>query len=285
MATQMSQDDKGQGNTKTCRIRARRWCFTLNNYTDESIDVLKRAFLSSTGYVIGKEIGTNQTPHLQGYVEYKNAKEFNALKKIDNKIHWEKAVADREDNIAYCTKDGDYIITFEQDFKEKVRDLILKEYEDVKWHPWQETVLNIIDGEPDPRKIYWIWEMVGNRGKSYLAKYIDLKYDAIIADGKKDNVFNQIKIHMDEEKLPKIIILDVPRHNLKYVNYGVLEQIKNGHIYSGKYEGSKCLFPHPHVIIFANEAPNWNCMSSDRIQDFNLNDPSNASTFPDIDYN
>ena len=44
----------------------------------------------------------------------------------------------------------------------------------------------------------------------------------------------------------------------------MLEQIKNGMIYSGKYEGGQCLFESPHIVIFANSKPEIENMSIDR---------------------
>ena len=67
-------------------------------------------------------------------------------------------------------------------------------------------------------------------------------------------------------------MLDIPRHQLDYVGYGALEQLKNGMIYSGKYEGGTCLFDNPHVIVFANEPPKIEKMSLDRWKIIDLNE-------------
>jgi hypothetical protein len=48
------------------------------------------------------------------------------------------------------------------------------------------------------------------------------------------------------------------------VNYGAIEQIKNGLLFSGKYEGGQCVFNQPHVIVFANAEPKEEQMSMDR---------------------
>jgi len=63
----------------------------------------------------------------------------------------------------------------------------------------------------------------------------------------------------------KIILVDCPRSQQDYLNYGALEQIKTGLIFSGKYEGTQLVFNCPHVIVFANAPPqNLDCFSSDR---------------------
>ena len=106
---------------------------------------------------------------------------------------------------------------------------------------------------------------MGNNGKSFLAKYIALKFGCIIADGKKDNIFNQVLMMEDKRG---IILLDVPRHNVDYINYGCLEALKNGLIYSGKYEGGQCIFDIPHIIVFMNDIPNgfYEKFSGDRYE-------------------
>jgi hypothetical protein len=131
---------------------------------------------------------------------------------------------------------------------------------------YQKEILSRISNKPNKRKIYWYYDINGNIGKSFLAKYICLSYKGvIIADGKKDNIFNQINKSINEDnEEPEIIILDIPRYNMCCINYGVIEQIKNGFIYSGKYEGGKCFFKIPHIIIFANEEPDYEKWSKDR---------------------
>lgn len=249
------------GNTKG---RARRYCFTLNNYTTDEYGTLVQHFdAKGWSYIIGKEVGENKTPHLQGYLESKSPIRFCTLKTLNERIHWEKAKGSREHNINYCSKDGDFTSTFPLPLKLQILDKI---YSNITWKDWQQEIISLVSGDPDSRSIYWFVDTKGNTGKSFLAKYICLKYKVVIADGKKADVFNQIKHFMDEVDPmgPRIIILDLPRSALGYVNYGMIEQIKNGLIYSGKYEGGQCIFFPPHVIIFANEEPDYNQWSDDR---------------------
>jgi len=80
-----------EGNTKS-PPRFRRWCFTLNNYDEVEyntiMDYLKH---SKHTYIVGKEIGENGTPHLQGYLSSKNAISFKTLKNLNNRLHLEPA--------------------------------------------------------------------------------------------------------------------------------------------------------------------------------------------------
>lgn len=90
--------------------RSRNWCFTLNNYTEHDIDRLnEQNILNYTYITYGKEIGEQGTHHLQGYVEFKNAKDLKTLKKFNDRAHWEKRRGKQEQAITYCHKDGNII--------------------------------------------------------------------------------------------------------------------------------------------------------------------------------
>lgn len=105
------------------------WCFTLNNYTKIEYEFLSSSFSNESEryfYIIGKEVGANGTPHLQGYVALKDRKKkFRPLPKFgvfrgenDNKkqaIHFERARGNRKQNYEYCSKDGEFITNIDVD--------------------------------------------------------------------------------------------------------------------------------------------------------------------------
>lgn len=108
--SQLSQTVSGKGNTKPSlktRIRARRWLYTLNNYTELEMSQMDKLFSVEKFWVQGKEISKSGTPHLQGYVEFKDQKDFSCITKINPRISWRKADGDRNANVKYCTKEGD----------------------------------------------------------------------------------------------------------------------------------------------------------------------------------
>lgn len=269
--TNIEQNDdngSGLGNTRTKprRKRYRSYCFTLNNWDlDEYNDLIDTFRRKGWTYIIGKENGTEKgTPHLQGYVYHKNPIDWTALKKINNRLHIEVAKGNIEQNRKYCSKEGDYETNIKEPFEEMVKRMCLEKYKDIEWKEWQGDVIDIINNEGDDRTIHWYWEPKGNVGKTFLAKYICLTNDVIIADGKRDNIFNQVKKSLEDEKLPSIVILDIPRSSQGYINYSAIEKLKDGLMYSGKYEGGQCIFPSPKVIVFSNDQPNYREMSGDR---------------------
>lgn len=93
--------------------RSRGWCYTINNYTNA--DVVRCMWIGDDPWfnvayqVMGYETGESGTPHIQGYVYFKNPKHFDAVKSYYVNAHIEPQKAkDNVDAIEYCKKDGDY---------------------------------------------------------------------------------------------------------------------------------------------------------------------------------
>lgn len=59
--------------------------------------------------VVGKEVGKNKTPHLQGYTYFKSQRTFKSIKKKLPGAHIEKAQGTPEQNRKYCMKEGDFV--------------------------------------------------------------------------------------------------------------------------------------------------------------------------------
>lgn len=92
-------DDKKQEN------KVQKVCFTLNNWTPAEYEaILEHGRNKCKFMVVGKEVGTNGTPHLQGYVNLVKRTRFTALKKFLPRAHFEVAKGTDEQNLTYCTK-------------------------------------------------------------------------------------------------------------------------------------------------------------------------------------
>lgn len=86
-------------------MSSRNWCFTLNNFTEEEKESVKA--WDAEYLVFGEELGEKEeTPHLQGYVEFRGSKKLTTLKKMNGRIHWEIRKGTRGEAIEYCKKDG-----------------------------------------------------------------------------------------------------------------------------------------------------------------------------------
>ena len=92
----------------------RRFCFTLNDYTEDDYDKIKTFLVEHCKYgIVGREIApTTNRPHLQGFGNLKRNMRFNALKaRLHNSIHIEQANGTDEQNQKYCSKAGSYFET------------------------------------------------------------------------------------------------------------------------------------------------------------------------------
>lgn len=88
--------------------RSRGWCFTLNNYTDDEFNHLQT--IPCQYIIYGQEVGNSGTPHLQGYVHYKNQVSAGHVRAtIGNRAHIEIRHGTLEQAITYCKKEGSYI--------------------------------------------------------------------------------------------------------------------------------------------------------------------------------
>lgn len=100
------------------REQSKYWCFTLNNPTEEELDLLTRYYgeLESgleclcTYIVLGFERGDQGTEHVQGYVEF--GKRFDLLKVkrfLGHRVHLERRLGTAEEAATYCRKDGEFL--------------------------------------------------------------------------------------------------------------------------------------------------------------------------------
>lgn len=83
--------------------RSKKWCFTLNNYTEEELD--KISGIDCRYLLYGMEIGEKGTPHLQGYIVFEWQKTLHRMKKYIPRAHFEPARGTHKENYAYCTKE------------------------------------------------------------------------------------------------------------------------------------------------------------------------------------
>ena len=250
-----------EGNTKTSsESKCKRWCFTLNNYTNDELNNLITFLTTKKAlFIIGKEIGEEEkTPHLQCYAEFNSQMRFATLKKHNDRLHIEKTKGNREQNLKYCDKDNDYISNF------PIHKMLLL-YKNITWKTWQQSIINLIENTPEERTINWVYDPIGNSGKSFLVKYLYLKYDIMITNGKSNDVFNQLLQRDLDNKNTQNIVIDVPRCvEDKYISYQAIEKLKDGLFYSGKYEGGIVCIPTPTLIIMSNHLPDIKKMSKDR---------------------
>ena len=270
MSSNSSNSSKALGNTKpkpTKQISAaKRWCFTLNNYTEEEVSSISSIILDKCEKsLVSKEIGEGYykedvwvpgTPHLQGFIKLK-VKERPMTIFNNKKIHWEAAKGNDAQQWNYIAKQNEPFINI--GYPKPVK--VINPDRD-----WEQDILKIIETEPDDRTIYWYWSESGNMGKTSFCKYLTVKHGAIALSGKAADMRNGvIDYYKNKGDTPSLVLIPIPRSfNTDYLNYEGIENIKDMYFYSGKYEGGMVCGNCPHVFVFANEPPVEEKLSADR---------------------
>lgn len=133
---------------------------------------------------------------------------------------------------------------------------------------WQADLNTRLSAPPNDRDVSFIVDENGNTGKSWFTRYLFTeKPDEVqmLSVGKRDDLAHAIDV------TKSIYIFDVPRGGMEFLQYTILEQLKNRMVFSPKYDSkTKILLKQPHVVVFCNEDPDRNKMSSDRYKVTNI---------------
>ena len=236
------------GNPSSSSVRvnpAKRWCFTLNNYTDEDISsIVPIIRYECTKAIIGKEVGENGTPHLQGFFIFKSKKRpmgvFN-----NHRIHFELARCNDKINYDYCYKENEVILLI--GFLPKPTTINRSSF-----YAWQEEMVRILEVPPkwDCRTIYWRWGAY-NIGKTQFSKWCCMHLGAVIIGGYSKHMLAQV------QRQPAhiyIILLSNGEFNL---SYRALEKIKDGLFTSnfGCDNNQMEIRNAPHILVIGNSPP------------------------------
>lgn len=260
--------------------------------------------------VVGKEIApTTGTSHLQCYVHLLSGKTISAVKtfiEIDN-AHFDPVT---KDNGAadYCKKGGDFFeigtpVVSQQGKRNDILDCeafmvenptaslaeVYSAFPKVaarsgKWirerlqqlqpipqrtlpelREWQATLFNDLQQDPHPRRIYVFVDPVGGAGKTAFYEHLAATLPGV-------EYFRSAKpadlaFHLNR---PRIAIFDFVRSTEGYNPWSFVEQVKDGLVFSPKYESGLKRFPQPHVVVFSNSSLPPDCLSADRVHEVRL---------------
>lgn len=134
----------------------------------------------------------------------------------------------------------------------------------IELRPWQSECLATVKKQDD-RKILWIFDADGNNGKTKLCKEMALHHNTAVFGnaGKKDLAF----AYDDQE----IVAFNLTRTTQERVNYEAMEALKDGLMFSGKYESETKVFDSPKLVVMSNTLPDYEAMSLDRWHILELN--------------
>lgn len=226
---------------------------------------------------------------------------------VSDRAHLEICKGSPEQNFKYCTKDGEFeefgnrkapgkrndLTSFQDAVKSGILDRkrLREEYPEVcakypryvqdyvqdnipkqlvkcfPLHDWQSELNKRLLRAPDDRKIIFVIDSIGNKGKTWFAKYYCQLHDnAVLMVPTKRNDMAYL--------LPdqfRVLFLDCTRRQVESLDYPFLEQVKNGCVVSPKYESRMRMYPPVHLVVLMNESPDPNALSDDRYEYINLN--------------
>lgn len=142
--------------------------------------------------------------------------------------------------------------------QEVAKEKLLNELNNFVPNFWQQELLNDLHKAPHNRKVTWIVDEKGGRGKTYLARYLLSNMGACYLTNSK--TADGAHAYNGEN----IVVFDYSRSNEGQINYGIIEQIKNGLIFSPKYDSCTKVNAIPHVVCFSNFQPDQTKLSADR---------------------
>ncbi|HHZ82357.1 MAG TPA: hypothetical protein EYN64_06535, partial [Flavobacteriales bacterium] len=176
-----------------------RWCFTLNNYSEDNISSIITNIKTNCKFaIVGEEVGESGTPHLQGYIEFKKKARPKGI--FCEGIHWEKAKGNRQVNIDYCSKEDKVVFTLGMCKPIKIL---------TNLYAWQEKIELLYLNEIDDRKVYWFWEDTGNIGKSQFIKYMIVKHQVLFCCGGKYSDIMNLVFNQDMNDC-RCVMFDIP---------------------------------------------------------------------------
>jgi len=140
-----------------------------------------------------------------------------------------------------------------------------------EYRPYQQALADELDHLfPSPRRVTFIVDPVGNAGKSWFVdRYFAANPDRvqILSVGRRED----LSFAVDERK--SVFLFDLPRSSSEFLPYTLLEQLKDGRIFSNKYESRMKRVMFAHVVVFMNEYPDMTKLSQDR---YSITEWSNA---------
>jgi len=141
--------------------------------------------------------------------------------------------------------------------------------EDHELFPWQLALKNDLLLPADDRKIIFVIDKQGGQGKTWFAKhYCKLHSDAQYMEPAK-------KVDMAYALLNtiRVLFLNITRtteSDKQDYLYSFIESVKDGMVFSPKYESRMKYLGKVHVVVMMNQDPNMELLSNDRYSLINL---------------
>lgn len=125
---------------------------------------------------------------------------------------------------------------------------------------WQSDLEDLLTVPPGDREIIFVVDIDGNAGKTWFAKRYCRAHEntQYMEPGKKADMAFLL------QETTRVLFINVTRQQVDHLQYSFLEAVKDGIVFSPKYEsGMKHLSP-VHVVVLLNQEPDKSMLSDDR---------------------
>lgn len=152
-------------------------------------------------------------------------------------------------------------------------------YNNKELNDWQQQLYDRISIDPEVayeqnsvkhcRTIRWVCDIIGSRGKSFFSEYCEYKHPGkhfvLNTSGTVKDLCDVLRNTIfDKGIFPDHIMINLARSVESQDIYTLIEMIKDGRITCTKYSGNTYSFFPPHVTVFANWMPKFNCLTDNR---------------------
>lgn len=247
-----------------------RWSVEHN---DENRLTLYKHLIRRCDKFVFQAENTVDNPHYQGYFHLKNccrpktiAKEWN-----EQLFGVEVRASSTTGQTAlkeYCLKEDTRVAGPWAD-----KELYLGKdlWPESKMPPWQQKMLQILNQDPGDRTMHWVYDPIGNNGKTKFCKYLCYKRNGVgLVYGHSTDVLNLVS-KMPNRPIYAWNLTRAKPANLSELDlYAAMESVKDGFFVNLKYETKQILMNPPHVVVFANHLPKRHHISADRWKIYEL---------------
>lgn len=149
----------------------------------------------------------------------------------------------------------------------------------VEPHPivkeWYTHLSSILEETPTraDRRIHIVVDHVGNAAKSTFCRQLEAKYPRrtiVLKPGKDADLAFCLRTMLSSKTAATVVCYDMPRSKADgdkdYSSYYFLECLKDGIVFSPKYESNQLPIQPIHVVVFRNSLPTFSQLSLDRIR-------------------
>ena len=147
--------------------------------------------------------------------------------------------------------------------KEHMEAMDALQYNDVRLYPWQRVALTMLKHQND-RQISWIIDEEGNTGKTFICKYLRDNRNTIVLEGGRTcdlaHAYN----------CEPVVCFNFGRDYAE-VNYKFMANLKDGYLFSSKYDSNVKRFKPPKIIAVSNFRPDHKKISVDRWEMIGIN--------------